>query len=101
MTLLQDIERGLAQLFWGALFGVVGLVLTAIAVGPALLSLRSPAPHADVALPLLGVGVGLMVFGAACTPSLLPVVLAALRGIVDQALRLIQSRTPPPKDGAP
>lgn len=86
---LDDITHGIAQTMVGAVFLIVGLTVNAVALGPAVYSWLTKGPHTDVSLILLLVGMSVSVFGAACIPSLLPVVSAALRATIGALLSAI------------
>ena len=91
MTRLEDIEHGLARLIQsavGVLFMLVGLLITGVALAPAVHAAATHGPHTDVPLLLLGVGLSVTIFGAMALPSLLPILDRALKTTMRASLRV-------------
>ena len=57
------------QTVLGWLFVLLGLVILAIALGPAVYALRMHGPHVDPSYRLLGIGLSVTFFGAWLLPS--------------------------------
>lgn len=66
----RDAEAAMkTQTVLGWLFVVIGLVILAISLGPAVYALQVHGPHVDPSYRLLGIGLGVTFFGAWLLPS--------------------------------
>jgi dipeptide/tripeptide permease len=100
VTPLDDLSHAV-QAFVGAVFLAAGLLLLAVAIGPAAYAAYTHGPHVDVSMTVLFVGLATAVFGAGCIPSLLPVVAGMLSTLVGALVQLLPFAKGTPKPPEP